>query len=144
MNKNQRDKFLKIVEAKYSMAQVIDPWEKKPSIPKPMPHIINELEILQAIKNVPGVMLFPHTYRAEIPQEVNYVTRPWGPTITFVYGTAPVPENLRQIGDLNIMNQVEEQLKTKLDLYIHAISTEYQGRNTTGQSTYEVTITQKA
>lgn len=142
MNKTQRDKFFKRIEAKYCLAQLIDPWKDKPDIPKPEWHVISQLEILQSVKNVRGVMLIPGTYKTEIPQ--GNVHQPWGPTVIFTYGTSPVPTNLRQTGDRNVMSQVENQLNTRLGKYIHAVGTEYLGENTTGQSLYEVTITQKA
>ena len=142
MNKSQRDRFFKRIEAKYRVAQIIDPWKGKPDVPEPEWHVISQLEILQAVKNVRGVMLISRTYKAEIPQE--HVVHPWGPTITFTYGTSPVPENLRQTGDRNVMNQVEGQLNARLGTYIHTIKTEYMGENNTGQSLYDVTITQKA
>lgn len=142
MNKTQRDKFFKRIETKYCLAQIIDPWKNKPSVKRPEWRIINQLDILQAIKNVHGVMLIPSTYHAEIPKE--QTIHPWGPTITFIYGTSPVPENLREIGDQNIMNQVESQLNTRLNAYIHVIGTEYLGENNIRQSLYKVTITQKS
>jgi hypothetical protein len=147
MNKNQRDRFFKKIEAKYCVAQAIapgqinDPW-KDHAYSDPEWHVINQLELLQALKNVRDVMLIPHTYEADIPREKT--VHPWGPTITFVYGTSPVPANLRQTGNLNIINQVENQINFKLGAYIHAINTEYLGENNVGQSIYKVTITQKA
>jgi hypothetical protein len=142
MNKFQRNKFFKRIEAKYNLDQIVDPWKGQPEAAAPEYRVISQLEILQCVGNVPGVMLIPRTYQVEVPE--GRVYEPWGPTITFTYGTSPVPKNLQQTGNLNIISQVENQIQSKFGMLIHSISTEYQGENNTGQSLYQVTITEKA
>jgi len=144
MNREQKDRFLKRVEAKYITSQTtIDPWKNKPDKSENNQwRVISESEIFQSIKNIRGVMMFPGTYEVEYPTGNTF--QPWGPTVTFNYIAEPALNNLSKTGpNQTLINQVESMLNAKLSQYIHAIGTDYDGEDANGKGIYSITITQK-
>jgi hypothetical protein len=152
MNKRARQFFVKWIEAKYSLG--VDLKQDQYHY-----NIIREMDIFQAIKNVPNVpnvWMVPGSYHLEIPSVpisnrggIREITQPWGPTVTFkVQSRAVQTPTLidergapKLWGDPKIMQAIKTALNTSLGQYIHAVGVEYDTDSDNG--TYDVTITTK-
>lgn len=147
MNRQQRERFFKRIEAKYSISVDL----------KQDPHhynAIREMDIFNAVKTIANIMMLPESYSIEYPTPAHSnighveVREPWGPTVTFQYKSKLPPDqyqlNGKQYattptsGDPNLITQVESQLKSTLGAYIYNVGTDYKGNGV-----YEVTITTK-
>ena len=146
MKRELRLQFFKIVEAKHSLGEtagIIDPWAGQKATPTPVTtnRVLNENDIFQTIKSIPGVQMIHGSCKYSDPNGFA-PAQPWGKEIEFqfTYKTqdswgASTEENK---GNQNIINQVTSALMSKFsNLLMNAIG-EYDGN-----SKSSVTITQK-